>query len=369
MDFKSFLFRNILAPKAILFDQPGVIINKVPQKYGRKTSYTRPVYHFEDVFAQIQLVSKKQIGLKETKDIWYKIGKDATTSYFMWANARKPPAFLIGETIKYICTRFRLSGMNVCTNIEYGSHEKKLRIYGENNVFWRKTGIGDTYAGIISGIMSFLHGTNMEAIASKKEQVYEITCNPDISKRHISDIDSIKEIILSNKELVEKHIETFPFKNYDLPSFSKMILFKKISLDENIFSLEKAPLIGTQIDTAGLIIFHYKKDYPDFPIEQIIAEQTRKVTSAFLSLRNKEEREKCVIQIISALGWGIPVLSKENKKITLHLIMGSTDTTRTLSFFLSEIQGMLEAAYEKPLRYSIIKKSTHPYPVITAQFS
>jgi hypothetical protein len=80
MGIKSYIFKKFFLPKNIIINRPGVILTKTVQKYWESHSQSRIAYVFEDVIADLQLETKKDLGEKETAELWYRIGKDSISS-------------------------------------------------------------------------------------------------------------------------------------------------------------------------------------------------------------------------------------------------------------------------------------------------
>jgi len=78
-------------------------------------------FFFEDILVNLQLETIKKIGYKKTADLWYKIGKDIGTRYFLLGKIRQIPQFLLPLTINHIFSGFKQAGMSIGTQIKFDS--------------------------------------------------------------------------------------------------------------------------------------------------------------------------------------------------------------------------------------------------------
>ena len=194
-DIKRFILEKGFFPKVVLINRPGVIINKIVQKYGGKSSINRMAYIFEDSLVNLQLDTIKKIGPEKTSELWYRIGKDMSLSYLLVSKAKRPPKIIFYDVLEYLFNRLAISGISVGTNVIFNSNRFLLILRGKNNVVCRKTGLGSVFAGFASGVMTFLTGEEIEAEKTKccyKDNYCEIIVSRKIPKKYPINYERLK---------------------------------------------------------------------------------------------------------------------------------------------------------------------------------
>jgi hypothetical protein len=368
-NIKSFIFKKWFFPKIIKINKPGVIITKGVKKYGKSTSINRPAFIFENSLSDLQTETVKKIGKEKTLDLWYKIGKDIIFSYFLVSKAKKPPKIFLQEILEYIISRIVISGMTLGTDINFDKKDFSLVLRGENNIICRKSGIGSVHSGLISGIMSFLTGENIEAEKTKccyDEDYCEIISNKKIPEKYIVDIERIENFV-KNYYLVmpDSRFENIALKYSDLATFDKFLKFGSIEIKNNITYFEGEELISGEINTADHIVYNYKKLGLDALLEKSLIKTAEKTIGEIFKTKNLDEKEKLkfLINMMSAFGWGIPVYKREKERIIFDFIYGAQAKTNTFYVYALQLNGFLNYIFNKKFKIKEIKMSLERYPV------
>lgn len=311
------LFAKLFFPKVVLIESPGIIISQTAKKYGNKQSKKRIVYHFEDLLAHLEIKTQKQLGIKKTKELWYKIGKDATTRYMLLgSNQKKVPQMLQPSIIEYIFSILRSSGMSVATHVDFEPTTSSLNMHGKDQLLARKSSILSYHSGTASAILSFICGQNIEAQGTITNNDCEIHASPLLPKRHISNKHHLKED--SNYFKIN-----FPQNKLSASysSYNNFIKFKKVILgpDEKL-QYQKKTIFPIEAGMTGLITHYYKKIHQQNLLETALVQASEKLASTFFPKKNDQQTNIKIMQnMLSAFGFGIAHLKTTNTTCTLEI--------------------------------------------------
>jgi len=373
VDIKNYILGKLFFPKRIVMNKPGVILSKVVKKYGKEFSRGRLAYIFEDTLAGLQLDTIEKVGSNETSEIWYKIGKDSMASYFLVTNAKKPPFFLLESVLKYILGHLFVTGASIGSNVDFDSKNMSLVLRGENNAVYRKSGVGDVFSGMVSSIVSFLIGTNVEAeisgISDKDSCI--IICNKKIPKKYIPNYGQIRSSLKSYNLVVpgDNSIKMLYEYNY-LTSFDKLLKFRRAVLIDNITYFENEAVITAEINTADHIINNYiSVGILDLLKKSVIDSNKRKIKKIIEKKKlSQEEKLKFIQNMMSAFGWGIPIYKIKDDKIIFDFIFGAQAITNTFLFYALQLNGFLNYIFNKDVKLIEVKMNIKRFPVSTAVY-
>ena len=361
-DLKYSIFEKFFSPKSYVINKPGVIINKLSRRYSSKSIRKRIVYYFEDIITNLQIETINKIGEKETRELWYKIGKDSGFRYVSASETKAINPNVLPMVIKNIFFNLKSAGMSSYENINFDHKNKILKLSGEDNIVSRKTGISETFHGIASGILSGLTRNNIEC--SESDDGKSIICKIQQSKndppRYILDTKKLKPIKNYNKLNFNNKVEIGKEKS----SYSDLIKFKKINFDKSgkIYFLENC-ISPAAPEFLGIIIKQYldinKKDI----LENGISNGSRKLAKQIL-LDKKEIKDKIKSfeSLLSALGYGIPSIKKEKLEIKVSLANYPIDKNHEL-YYAYFIKGFLENIYDKKLKVIKLEENIKSNPM------
>ena len=314
-DYSREIITKVYFPRNVIIDRPGIIINKLSQKYSPEAPRKRIAYYFEDVFVRLQLNTINKLGEEKAKEFFYKVGKEIGARYMLLSKIRAAKQFPLSTIIESIFSNLRANGMSVCSKILFNRNRKTFILSGKDNIIWRKTKDGSIFGGIVSGIFSCLFNENLEA---EDEFLEDETC-----------------VIFVNKNIKEKHVlnlkEIFPMKEYEklnfpenivfhntpnLFSFSDLIKFNKISIKpDGKHYVGNRIIFPGEIGMMELISEHYK-NAGEFSIfkDSVISESENIYPNIFESEGDIHKRLRDIGNLLSALGWGIPSCRFEKDK-------------------------------------------------------
>jgi hypothetical protein len=300
-----------------MIDRPGIIYNVISKRYGRGNSKKRIVFHFEDIIANLQLETIKELGKEKTEELWYKIGKDVGTRYMLLSKAKKPPSFLMPTIIDYMFSSLRGGGLSSAKKVFFNNKSKSLVLTGKNNNHCRKSKEHSLFTGGISAILSCLLGTNVEAEAKcgKCPDNCKILVNKEIPFRYKPNIKSLKP---------SKNYNALNFPKIDptkeAHSFKDLIKFGKIQLDKDgKFHLKGKTILPNEVGAYGIVIKRYIDINKEAFIKKVIIKEAEKLLSEMLR-KEKTEKDKInfIKTILCAFGLGIPHYMKKNNKILFN---------------------------------------------------
>lgn len=303
----EYLLNKILFPKKLLIEQPGIIINKVVQKYGDKQSRFRTIFFFEEIMAELQIKSKPLLKNKH-EIFWTKIGYETTKRYFKLGSVSAPPSILFKTVLNYIFNGFKGAGQTFCEDIKI--NKSIIELKGKNNVVSRLSKTNSISKGITKAVLEAL--TNKETkVSGHFDENLEIIKAIIQDKKIEYDDKNLEETNLYNK--VNFQVNTNKFKE---TSFKELMKFKKITFDENNkLSYKNQTLFVGEIGMVSLIHNNFKEENLSEDFNKIVYNSTVEVAKKILLSKIIKNNIKEVENIISALGYGIATYSKNKIKI------------------------------------------------------
>lgn len=360
---KDYWISKLLFPKTFIIDKPGVIINCVARRYGGIRSRQRTVFFFEDILSNLQIKTIKELGERKTSELWYRIGKDIGIRYLLLSKAKKrPPSFLLPLAVDYIFSGFKSAGMSVAESIDYNPKRKLLVLEGKDNVLCRKTKQSSITVGVISAVLSFLLGENIEAESQCQNcpSGCKIIASPLIKEKYIPEIKDLH-----------------PLKNYDSlnfpqpdnikikkDSFSDLLKFKKIwfSKSGKICFMNKT-IVPNEPGTIELIAKSYARIGKHSLFERGVVNGAEQVAKDILDkTKRPEENIKIMENIFCAFGRGISFHKREGKSIILNFVYPPISKYGFLYFSLV-LNGFLNYIFSKKFKITSIKKRINPLAV------
>lgn len=348
--FKSYFFNRFLLPKVIIHNEPGRIISKTTQRYGRKSSRIRVMYAFEDNCVDLQLASSKKLGLKKSEEMWYKIGKSFVTRHLNFSGKKKIPKLFQEEIVRFILGAFHSSGLSLAQNIRFDKRKMEMELHGNNNSVCRKNGMGDIFAGIISGLSSFVFDKNIEADmleCCQSKKFCHVISKPIIKKKFIPKLELIK---------VEPDYNKLNFKptNQRAPTFSDFVKFKKIEFKDEKYQFLDETLLYMEISFFDIIYYYFKEYGIEDLYEPTIKESAKNKVDIF------SKKNTCTIKFVcdmlSAFGWGIVTIKKNNNKLKVH-ITNPPYTRFNYHFLPAFVAGAIESIEKRKLKIDSLKYS------------
>lgn len=356
-NLRDFIFGKMFFPKVAVIDKPGIIISKSSSKYGGRESKRRNVWIFEDTLANLQLETIKEIGKEKTDELWYKIGKDASTRYLLLAKVKKVPDFLFPLIIEYIFNNLRTAGLSAAEKIEYKKDAVTLR--GKDNVICRKSNVGSLMSGVVSGIVSCLKGYNIEAdsICNNCPNKCSIILSEKIRKKYIPRIARLipaKDYYILNFLLYNKFKTT-------MFSFSDLYKFKKIWVDKSgKFFYLNLNILPIEIGWCGLASYHYEKINRIDVFKKGIVEESEKIARTLLNeIPTIAKKIETILNILCAFGWGIPYYKKEDNVIIFDFVCPPI-TEYGFLYYALVLNGILNYCFNKKFSIKNIKTSLNP---------
>lgn len=329
-NLKSFLIKKFLLPKVVLFNEPGRIISKSVKRYGNSSSSIRCYYPFEDTLIKLQEEAKKSIGPKRTNDIWYEIGKTHVLRHASFSGKKKVPEFLQEDAIKFIISVFHYSGFTVTNNLELDIKSKIIEVWGDNNCVCRSTGLGDVFAGVISGVMSYVTGQNIEAIKTsccKTETECRIIGKPDIQERYIPTEGTYEK----DKDYDRLNLKPIKQKG---STFQELIKFKKVKLEDDRYVYDKYALGLIEVGFLDLIYQKYKENNLEKEFKTAVQASGKEIF---------KDKNNCsaIGKVMTALGNGIINITPKGKGFKI-IIFSPPSTKFEMNYLPNFLIGALK---------------------------
>ncbi|MBR9706436.1 hypothetical protein GOV14_05350 [Candidatus Pacearchaeota archaeon] len=365
MDIKSYILNKLFFPKAVTINEPGLILTKIVRKDNSSLLIGRLAYLFEDVLVDLQKKTVEQIGLAKTDEIWYQIGKDLITSYFLTLKVKKPPKFFLDSVVKYMLQRFSVTGITIGNEIDFDKNCLDLQLKGSNNVLHRKSKQGAVLGGIASGVLSFLSGENVEAETNSYEKDGEVFCEIKCSKkyflRYVPDFLEIKECV-KNYQFDFKDAEK-KLKIYEnrFSCLNQFLRFKKARMKDNIVYFLGFALMAGEINTSDHIWRNYEKAGLTDLISKTLVSSSEKVLKQIfrdnkLDQRGIRDKVKFLQNMMAGFGWGIPLYRKTKNEIVFDFVYGAQVKTNSFLFYALQLQGFLNFIFKKKVKLVKIEK-------------
>lgn len=344
-NLKDFLFRKLFAPQVIIINQPGVIISKTTQKYGKSSSKRRMLFVFEDVCVAIQNALIKKTGETNTSSFYYKMGKDVGFYYMILSGTKKISSFLVETVIKYIFYTLSTVGQTFGEQVTIDVKKKYLCLKGYDNIISRKTKNISFFAGFSSGIFSYLLNENIEAkiITSDNEKKYTVI---ELSKInpffYLPNVETIKKFIGNYEQNFPK-----PSKFRDVSSYKDLLKHKKIQIEEKgknkLFGYS---LLFTEVGFLALLVRYHLDNKYEKLLQNAIVSENMKIFEKITISKEKKDRLKFISSSLSALGWGIVEFNLYNDRIICN-IKDCSMYEDFLYFQTYSIKGGLQTALKK----------------------
>jgi len=354
----NYTLNKLFFPKVVTIDKPGIIYTIADRKFGSPSVKKRIIWYFEDPMISLQQETIKTMGKKQCSELWYRIGKDVGTEFMLLSKIRKIPSFLLPSVLDTISNRLKSAGFTALGNFEYIPKNKSIVFYGKNNIICRNTQDGEVFAGIISGIFSFLIGENIEGKLACKNcpNFCKIIADKDIPFRYRPDFDELKPSKIYDKLNFPNQID----RTGNTDSFGNLLKFKIVRLDDSgRFYFENKVISPTTADFLGLIVNHYLKIDKESVLKKGVIDGAEKLASDLLDKKtiNKIGYLKTVL---SSFGWGIPNVEKVNKKIILDLLYPPI-TEYGFLYQVFFINGFLNYIFKKEFKnFEILLKKDIP---------
>ena len=316
MIFKS--FKKYVSDNTLYINEPGLIYNVLPKKYGHSDSKRRIMFVFEDILVNIQSESRKKIGLQKTEELLYCIGKDVGYRYLIQGNIRKIPSFLIPTLLDFIFTCLRGGGMSFAEDMKCNIWKKRLIVNGKNNIICRKTSMPGFFVGLVSGIFSCLVGENIEGKSGCKCPGHcQIIADKNLPEKYLPDLNNLKPM----KDFIQYNFPKEKAHNLVGNSLEDLMRFKKIILDETgklIF--DNKSILSVAIDFLGLFVYHFSRIGRLDILEDSVIKGAEDMAHHLLTGSDNNSKIKKIITILSAFGWGVPHYTKTKDLISFSFL-------------------------------------------------
>ncbi len=300
-NFKDYWVRKLLFPKKVLIDEPGVITNCVMRKYGGVKSRQRMVFFFEDILVNLQKKSEIELGHKDVCEMWYEVGKDVGARYLLLSGIKKVPHFLFGIVFDYIFSGFYGGGQSFAKRFTFDIKNMEFLFEGSNNILCRKTANGHFSAGVVSGIISFVIGKNIEATTSC---VCPGACRISVNKNNKEKYILSKTRLLPDFNYLKFNFPAHGLHERNAYSFNDMVKFNKIKLIQGKWTIEGEFLIPGEVGMLGIINDAFVKRGIGEVFDSGVVEGAEVLAKKLLMEENVNINFKKIAILFSALGMG-----------------------------------------------------------------
>ncbi len=317
-NFKSQLLKELIFPKTLIVDRPGIITNRRVSRFSKKSNMTRVVYMFEKFAIDLYSGAAKKLGKEKADFLWYKISKDSVVRYMMFSGEAKVPEFLIPSVLKYVFESLAHIGVSFAESFEFEG--KSIVTYGKNCFVCRKAGSGCISAGHLSAIWSHMHGENIEAEACcgvcPKE--CKIRANKSIPKKYDVDYEFLRPMKKYN-------LANFKGDDFETPhskaTFGDFVKFGKIKCDNDkkVFYFRGEAIAHIEVGLMELIYQEYKRIGEEKLFNDILVKSAEELMEKFCSGNIKKDLRE-MESLLSAFGWGIPIRLQKKGKIRYSFI-------------------------------------------------
>ncbi len=355
-DSKNFFINKILFPKILLINQPGIITSK---SFGMgKSNSRRMTYNFEEILSGLQLETMNQLGAEKSSELFYKIGKEVGIQYQFFLGRKKFPRFLKKRVIEYFFTRLSSVGMSFGKKVIFNEKNNSLILEGKDSLICRKTGNSVMFAGLVSGVLSFIIGKNIEAEVkcSNCSKSCKIIANENIPLRYIPSLEELK----LSKDYEKLNFPIRLTSKHKISSLDKLYSFNKIVVTKDGKSyFDSKALFFSEINMLELVAKNYLEENKKI-LEKGIIESSKKVADYLLrNLNNSEEKLNYFLEILGSFGAGIPRIIKDKRKIVIKLLYPPI-TNYGILYRVLEINGFLNSVYKKNFKLSEILTQYNP---------
>jgi len=176
----------------------------------------------------------------------------------------------------------------------------------------RKTGICDFVSGIVAGVMSVFWVKNVEAVSrcgfSKKD--CEIVCNDKFESKYIPAMP-----LISCGAVDFRSLDLY-LKDKDFKSFRDLIRFKKILVgNDGKLRFFGKTIMAVPDEFMEIVTRHYEESGLEDILKKSGADSAKVIFSEIFGSLSVEKKISAFISLHTALGWGIPFLKKDGKRI------------------------------------------------------
>jgi len=344
-NFKNFILAELIFPKTLIVNRPGIIINKTVRKFGKGNIQTRTAYYFEDIYSGLYLDSLKKMGKDRVDFLWYKIGKDSALRYLSFFGSNKSNDKNIGLVLEYSLNAIKSTGFSFIDSFCYDSKKKSLEVFGKDNVICRKTGSGSLVAGIVAGIMTYFQGRNFEAEAScnKCPNSCKVVSHLGMKEKYIPNIEELSPM----KKYASLNFDSVDYPS-NLSSFEDLIRFNKVKIsgsESKIFLQDKA-VLTSEIGLGDLFLKNYFESGELNLFESSMIKTSASLFRDLTSDKDYKYKLKFVSSLISGFGWGVPHF-KKNRDVIILTISNPPITRYGVSHVRYVINGFLNEIYGK----------------------
>jgi len=342
-DIKDYISKQLIFPKVLIVDEPGVITNKTVGQLSKKNVRTRIIFTFEDIYSNLYFDTLNKLGKKEADLLTYKIGKDNGFRYCLLSKAEKIKDAFIPDFIYHIFNTFRGVGMSFSENIMFDLKKKSIIFKGTKNIICRKSHSGFMMAGIVSGILSFLFGRNIEArvCCDNCPNGCNIIADYGIEKVYVPDV---KELVprLDYEDVNFRKMKLVP----NTSSLTDFFKFKRLQFDKfGKFSFEGETVMPCEVGLLDLHAENYLKIGELDLFRDSVVKTSREIAKKLLIQTTNKDKIKQFENILSGFGYGIPYFKKIGDEIIAELSYAPITKYRPffrvflINGFLNEIFG------------------------------
>lgn len=311
-DLKDYWMNKLLLPKIFVIDKPGVVISRTSRFFGCNITEKRNLYHFDKIFLQLRVATVKKMGIRKSSDFFYRMGKDLGTGYMILGKAKRVPNFLLQRVMGSIHKIISTTGTTVFDEISFsdGGYCILNAKDGSENL---KNGGDSFFAGVYSGILSFLSGCNFEAQHGMKDGS-KIIIKPSIVERYVPDMKKLK---LPDNYSKVNFPDKIPYTSR--PCFSDLLRFGKAKSDAGNISYRGKDIFSTEQGMFDLITEYYiDEGLEDFFRRKVVGFSQDLADEIFFNKSELKNNLEEMINMFCAFGWGIPeYVLKEGRVVFL----------------------------------------------------
>ncbi|MCK4997696.1 hypothetical protein KAS08_05315 [Candidatus Pacearchaeota archaeon] len=356
-NIKNYVLNNLFLSKRVIIDKPGFIIHCASAFYGLKQSKKRIIYFFEDDFIDLQKNTIKDIGKKKASFLYYKIGKDFVTRHLNFSSSKSPPLFLKSYLIKRIFESFSSAGMSIGDNVSFNENNNSIVLHGKDNIISRKTKDLSLFCGIVSGVLSYFCGMNIEAKSLNNEK---IIANQNIKKKYISNINKKIDLAKYNKS-------NLPIKNNShnpiYPSLKDLMKFNKVRHKEGKHWFKEHLIIPMEIGIPEIYVKHYEQNDLLHLLKQSLLKSSEKRAKFIFDRKSISDDIIKLSSILCGLGWGKLIIKIDKGEISCHFISAPI-TSGDFLFQSLILNGYLNYILNRKYYFSSVETSTTKIPKI-----
>ncbi len=345
---RDYWVKKLLFPKNVLIDEPGVIVNCVMRKYGGARSKQRMVFFFEDIIVGLQKETEITLGYDDACKMWYEIGKEVGTRYLLLSHIEKMPHFLFGAVLEHIFSGFCGGGQSFAEKFIFDIKNLEFFFEGSNSILCRKTANGNFSAGVISGVISFIVGKNIEATTSCIcPNACRISASPNNEERYILN----KSNLLPDFNYSKFNFFTNVLSNKSIYSFKDMIRFNKIRLIQDKWVIEKSFLVPGEVGMIGIINDAFVRRGIGKVFDSTVIKEAEALAKKILMKQDIDFNFKKITTLFSVLGMGIIQYFRSGDKLEIS-IKFPPYSKYGFNYIIFLLNGFINIAMNKKMRLS-----------------